>query len=156
VVEMGSSSNIPPNEIAHPLALCLRAYKNDIESGPRMYLLHIHAQSYSRIFEVLPEEVGDAEIVVEEAVGHILVDLFGDAMVDDVTIHFSSASRTGQRDCSIQIQAQCSFDSHTLHPSAKEHMERTVGRNLGSLLREVFGPVTVDSVTAQPYFMESY
>ncbi len=121
-----------------------------------MYLLHIHAQSYSRIFEVLPEEVGDAEIVVEEAVGQILVDLFGDAMVDDVTIHFSSASLTGQRDCSIQIQAQCSFDSHTLHPSAKEHMERTVGRNLGSLLREVFGPVTVDTVTAQPYFMESY
>ena len=121
-----------------------------------MYLLRIHAQSYSRIFEVLPEEIGNAEFMVEEAVGQVLVDLFGDAMVDDVTIHFSSASRTGQRDCSIEIQAQCSCDANMLHPSAKLHMERTVAKNLGSLLRELFGPVTVDNVTAQPYFMESY
>ena len=121
-----------------------------------MYLLRIHAQSYSRIFEVLPEEIGNAEFMVEEAVGQVLVDLFGDAMVDDVTIHFSSASRTGQRDCSIEIQAQCSCDANMLLSSAREHMERTVAKNLGSLLRELFGPVTVDSVSAQPYFMESY
>jgi hypothetical protein len=120
-----------------------------------MYLLHIHAQSYGRIFEVLPEEVENAELAAEEAVGHVLLDLFGDAMVDDVTIQFSSASRTAQRDCSIQIQAQCSFDSFTSHQSTKEYMERTVGKKLCSLLKELFGQVAVDSVVAQPIFMES-
>ncbi len=156
MVEMGSNFNDSPTEVAHPFALRLGAYKNNIERGPRMYLLRIHAQSYSRIFEVLPEETGNAELMVEMVVGQVLVDLFGDAMVDDVTIHFSSTSRTGQRDCSIQIQAQCSCDANKLLSSAREYMERTVAKNLGSLLRELFGPVAVDSVIAQPYFLESY
>ena len=119
-----------------------------------MYFLHIHAQSYGGIVEVLPEEVEHAELMVEEAVGHVLLDLVGEAMMDDVTIRFNSASRTGQRDCSIQIQAQCSFDSFTLLPCTKEHMERAVEKQLCSLLRELFGPMTIESVFAQPSYME--
>jgi hypothetical protein len=125
-----------------------------------MYLLHINAQSDGGIFEVLPEEVEHAELMVEDAVGHVLLDLVGEATMDDVTmddvtICFKSASRTGQRECSIQIQAQCSFDSFTLLPCTKEHMERAVEKQLCSLLRELFGPMTIDSVFARPSYMES-
>ena len=49
-----------------------------------MYHLHINARSYGRIFEVVPEEAETAELMVEEAVSYVLLDLFGEVMVDDV------------------------------------------------------------------------
>ncbi len=113
--------------------------------------LHIQAQSYGRVFEVLPEEVEGTELMVEETVSHILLDLFGEAMVDDVTIHFSPASRMGQRDCFIQIQAQCSLQSFSVLPLTKETMEFAVGERVRSLLKELFGPVTIESVMVQPF-----
>ena len=120
-----------------------------------MHLLHINARSYGRIFEVVPEEAETAELMVEEAVSYVLLDLFGEVMVDDVTVHFSCASRTGQRDCSIQIHAQCSLQSFKMFPCTREHMELTVGKSICSLLKEFFGPVTIDSVIAQPLFMRT-
>ncbi len=47
-----------------------------------MHLLHINARSYGRIFEVLPEEVENAELIAEEAVSHLLLGLF-----DEVIVH---------------------------------------------------------------------
>lgn len=104
---------------------------------------------------MFPEEVEKAELMAEDAVGHVLLDLFGEATVDDVTVCFSSASRRGLRDCSIQIQAQCSFESFTLLPCTKEYMELAVGKSMGSLLKELFGPMTIECVIVQPSFMES-
>ncbi len=122
-----------------------------------MWLLHIHAQSYSRIFEVLPEEVENAELMIEDVVSHGLLALFSEVRVDDVTVHFSAASHRGQRDCSIQIQAQCSHQSYASFPYTfaslpytKEHMELAVRKSIGSLLKELFGPVTMNSVIIQP------
>src|SRR5256885_9613804 len=100
-----------------------------------MHLLHINARSYGRIFEVLPEEVENAELIAEEAVSHLLLGLFDEVIVDDVSIHFSCASRMGQRDCFIQIQAQCSLQSFKMFPCTREHMELTVGKSICSLLK---------------------
>src|SRR5437899_11759275 len=88
-----------------------------------------NARSYGRIFEVLPEEVENAELIAEEAVSHLLLGLFDEVIVDDVSIHFSCASRMGQRDCFIQIQAQCSLQSFKMFPCTREHMELTVGKS---------------------------
>ena len=120
-----------------------------------MCLLRIHAHSYSRIFEVVLEEIENAELMVEDAVSLVLLDLFDEVTMDDVTVHFSPASHTGQRDCSIQIQAQCSFQSFRSLPCTKEHMKLTIGKSVCSILKELFGPVTIDSVIVQPFFLES-
>jgi len=120
-----------------------------------MCLFHIDAQSHGRSFEVLPNEVENAELMVEEAVGHVMMDLFGEAIVDDVAIRFSSSS-VGQRICTIHIQAQCSFQSFRLYPCTKEYMELVVGKSMGSLLKELFGPMTIESVLVQPSIMETY
>ncbi len=114
-----------------------------------MYL-HIHAQSLGRIFEVLPEEIEDVELIVEDVVSNVLLELFDEVAVDEVTVRFTPSSLTDRQACSIEIQAQCAFDSYALHPSTKEQMENTVRTNMSSLLKEVFGPVTVDSVIVQP------
>jgi len=120
-----------------------------------MYQLHIHAQSYGRIFEVLPEEIESTDVMTEEIVSQALLDLFGEAVVDEVTVRFSSAARMGQRDCSIQIEAQCSLESFRLLPCTKEGMKLAIKERVCSLLKQLFGPVTIDSITVQPIFMES-
>src|SRR6266568_7936187 len=115
-----------------------------------MCFLHIHAQSHSRLLEVLPEETEYAELVVEDAVSHVLLKLFGEAMVDEVAVDFSAASHTGLLHCSIQIHAQCSCQSFTLPQHTKERMKLAVEEGMCSLLKELFGPVKVDSVTLGP------
>ena len=118
-----------------------------------MLRLDIHVQSCSRIFEVLPEEAENAELMVEDIVSHGLLTLFDEVNVDDVTVCFSPASHMGQRDCSIKIQAQCSYQSFALLPRTQEYMELAVGRCMCSLLKELFGPVTIDSVAVRTFFM---
>src|SRR5436305_1891934 len=70
-----------------------------------MCRLHIYAQSYSRNVEVLPEALENTELVVEHAVSHVLLELFGEAEVYDVAIQFYSDSRAGLKHCSIEISA---------------------------------------------------
>ncbi len=115
-----------------------------------MCLLHIHARSVSRTFEVLPEETENAELAVEDMASQVLLDLFGEGAVDEVTIRFTSAPRMGLRHCSIHIRAQCSCQHCTLLPCMQEHMRLAVEKNMGSLLKELFGVVQVDSVILSP------
>jgi len=120
-----------------------------------MYQLYIHAQSYGRVFEVLPEEGESTELMHEELVSLALLDFFGEAVVDEVTVDFSPPSSTGQRDCYIMIQAQCSLETFKLQPCTTECMELAVKERVCSLLKQFFGAVTIDSVAVQPFVMES-
>ena len=127
-----------------------------IENGTggtfNMGFLHIHAQSHGTFLEVLPEELENAEVITEHAVSHVLLDLFGGTTVDEVTIHFFSAS--GRRGCSILIKAECDFQSFTLLPRTGEYMELVIEKSMASLLKELFGPLTIESVIVQPSVME--
>jgi hypothetical protein len=112
-----------------------------------MCILQIHAQCYDRFFEVFPDEVENAELTVEHAMSHVLLDLFGEGTVDDVTIRFSPNLHMGLQHCSIHIHAQCACQSFTLLPRTKERIELAVENSICSILRELFGTVTVESVT---------
>ncbi len=115
-----------------------------------MCLLHIHAQSQSRILEVLPEEPEIAEFAVEEMVSQVLLDLFGGGAVDEVAVHFSFSPCQALHCCSIHVYAQCSCESFKLLPCTMENMGIAVQTSMCSLLKELFGPVEVDSVTLYP------
>jgi RNase P/RNase MRP subunit POP5 len=120
-----------------------------------MCILQIFVQCHDRFFEVLPEELESTEAIVEDAISQVLLDLFGEVSVDDVAIRFSSDLRMGLQHCSIQIQAQCSYQSFALLPRTKEHIEHTVKKRISLILKELFGSVTVDSVTITPFSTES-
>ena len=115
-----------------------------------MCILQIHLQCYDRFFEVLPDEVENAELTVEDVVSHVLLDLFEEGTVDDVTIRFSSSSRMGLQHCSIQIRAQCSCQFFVLLPRTKENMKLAVEKSICSILKEFFGPVNVEGVMLSP------
>ena len=107
----------------------------------------MYVQCYDRFFEVLPEEVENAELMVEHLVSQVLLDLFDGGTVDDVTIRFSPGLRMGLYHCTIQIRAQCSSQSFALLPCTQENMERTVQKSICAILKELFGSVHVDSTT---------
>lgn len=120
-----------------------------------MCLLHIHAQSQSQFFEVLPEEVESTELVAEEAASQVILDLFGEAIVNDVTLQFSPAATPGQRYCTIHIQVQCAYQSFKFFPCTKEYMQLAISKSMGSLLKEFFGAIVINTVIVQPSFMEA-
>ena len=115
-----------------------------------MCMLQIQAQGTNRFLEVLPDEAENAELTVEHAVSHLLVDLFGEVAVNDVTVLFPSPLHGDLKHCSIQICALCSCDSFALLPRTQEHIKLAVEKRMGSLLRELFGSVKVDDVTLSP------
>ena len=115
-----------------------------------MCILEMHMQCYDRFFEVLPNEIENAELAVEDGVSQVLLDLFGGGMVDDVTIDFSSHLHIGLHHCSVHIHAQCLCQSFVLSPRTRENMKLEVEKSICSLLRELFGSVNVGNVMFSP------
>ena len=120
-----------------------------------MSRISISAQSYSRNFEVMLDEKENTELAVEHGVSHTLLYLFDEAMVEDVTVRFSPLLRSGQRECTIQILAECAYDSFVQLPCTKDHMVHIVGTSVCSLLKELFGPVTLTAASIEPSYTES-
>ena len=114
-----------------------------------MCTLQAHMQCYDRFFEVFSNEVEFNEIMIENAVSQLLLDFFDEVMAD-VTIIFSPHLHMGLQHCSIQIQAQCERQTVASLPRTKENIELTVENSMCSILRELFGSVSVDSVTFNP------
>jgi hypothetical protein len=114
-----------------------------------MCILQIYMQSDGKVLEVVPEEVENAELAVEDVVCQVLLELFGGGSVDDVSIHFSSYFLS-RRQCSIQVHAQCSYQSFALIPRTSENIELAVERSIRPIMTELFGPVKVDCVILDP------
>jgi len=115
-----------------------------------MCMLQMHVQCSDRFFEVSPDEVENAELMVEDGVSRVLLDLFDEVAVDDVAIRFTASPPASLHHCSIHIRALCFGHSFALLPHTEENMNRAVEKNMCTLLRELFGSVTVESVTFSP------
>jgi hypothetical protein len=121
-----------------------------------MCTLQIHMQCYDKFFEVIPDDVETAELMVENVIGHVLLELFGGGTVDDVTIRFSPDQHHDLRHCSVQIDAQCA-DQGSISlprieslPYMKEHTKLAIEKSVCSIMRELFVSVKVDSVMLKP------
>jgi hypothetical protein len=114
-----------------------------------MCTLQAHMHCYDMFFEVFSDEVEYNELMIESAVSQLLLDYFDEVMVD-VTIVFSPHVHMGLQYCSIQIQAQCEWQTVAPLSYTKENIELSVEKSMCSILRELFGSVIVDSVTFNP------
>ncbi|SRR5579884_669931 len=115
-----------------------------------MCLLEVNAQCDDRFFEVSPDEVENAELMVEDLVSQVLVKLFDEGIVEEVAMCFSANPFTGLQRCSIQISAQCNCQAFTLRPKTKKNIKFAIEKNMQALLRELFGHVRVNSVMRCP------
>ena len=115
-----------------------------------LHTLCIDAQSYGRHSEIFPEEPENVELMIEDAASLVLADLFQEAIVDDISVNFSLPSRSGHRDGTIHIQAQCTLESFTLVPRTEEYIQLAVEEGICAILRELLGPVTIQKVVMEP------
>lgn len=115
-----------------------------------MCMLKMHVQCSGKFFEVSSNEVVNAELMVEDAVSRVLLDLFGEGTVDDVTIQFPVRLPDGLQRCSIRICVQCPCRKFVLLPRTEENMKLAVEKYMNSLLRELFGSVNIESVMFSP------
>ena len=115
-----------------------------------MCILHIYAKGENTFFEVAPSEQMEAELFVEDMVSHVLLNLFGEGTVDDVTIRFSSTRLVGVYHCSLSIRAQCSCQDFVLRPHSQAYMKQVVEQQMSSLLKELFVSVQVEDVVFSP------
>ena len=114
-----------------------------------MYTLQAYMQCYDRFFEVYSNEIECNELMIEDAVSHLLLDFFDEVMVD-VNIIFSPHLHMELQHCSIQIQAQCESQTGASLAGPNENIELIVENKMCSILRELFGSVIVDCVTFIP------
>ncbi len=108
--------------------------------------LQIQVTGYNKYFEVMPEEIENVELVVEDAFSQVLIALFGEGRVEEVTVSFSKHTVLDLQQCSIQLRAQCSYSNFTLLPRTVENMELMLKRHLTALLGELVGSVKVDKI----------
>ena len=114
-----------------------------------MYTLQAYMQCYDRFFEVYSNEIECNELMIEDAVSHLLLDFFDEVMVD-VNIIFSPHLHMELQHCSIQIQAQCESQTGASLSGPNGNIELIVENKMCSILREFFGSVIVDCVTFIP------
>jgi len=108
--------------------------------------MEIQALCDKRFSEILAEEVESAELAVEDGMSQVLLNLFGEGMVDEVSICFANQCR-GLQDCSVQIRAQSPCHCFTPFPRAEDRIEFAIEKSIGALLRELFFSVNIASVT---------
>ena len=114
-----------------------------------MCTLQAQMQCYDKFFEVFSNEVEYNELMIENAISQLLLDLF-DAVMVEVTIIFPPQMHMDLQHCSIQIHAQCEYQTFSSLPRNKDTIELTVENGICSVLRELFGSVVVDNVTLYP------
>lgn len=115
-----------------------------------MCTFQIFMQSYDKFIEIDLAEKENAELFVEEVIGHVLLNLFGGGIVEDVTVQFSAGLPMGLHHCSISISAQCACEGFVLFPRSSEHMKRAIEQSISSIFKELFVTVKFDNILLRP------
>ena len=115
-----------------------------------MCTLQIFMQCYDKFYELTLDEQVSAELFVEDMVGHVLLNLFGQATVDDVTIQCTSKLSISSPHCSISIRAQCSCEEFVGHSHSQEYMKYAIEQAIVSIFKELFVDVKFDNIILCP------
>jgi len=112
-----------------------------------MYAIEIDIRCIDSYFEVLLDDLENAELTIEDLISRALADLFEAIIVGGVIISVSPSSRTDVQLCSISIDVQRPGRPFLLLPEDLENMEFAVEDAVSCVLLELFETVMVDRVT---------
>lgn len=112
-----------------------------------MYAIEIDIRCIDSYFEVLLDDLENAELTIEDLISRALADLFEAIIVGGVIISVSPSSRTDVQLCSISIDVQRPGRPFLLLPEDLENMEFAVENAISCVLLELFETVMVDRVT---------
>lgn len=115
-----------------------------------MCILQISMQCYDRFFEIALDEKENAELFVEDIVGHVLLDLFGGGIVDEVTVQLSSGLSMSLHSYSISICAQCPCEGFVSFPHSQDHMKHAIKQTISSIFEEFLVTLQFDTLLLYP------
>src|SRR2546425_10466485 len=108
-----------------------------------MYAIEIDIRCIDSYFEVLLDDLENAELTIEDLISRALADLFEAIIVGGVIISVSPSSRTDVQLCSISIDVQRPGRPFLLLPEDLENMEFAVEDAVSCVLLELFETVMV-------------
>src|SRR5258708_7716119 len=94
-----------------------------LERNYIMYKIIIGVLCLGGYSEILPDDVENTELVVEDLVALILLDLFGMVAVDGVHVTYAPADSTQQSFCTLQVRAACSTEETSTPAVSLEMLE---------------------------------
>ena len=101
--------------------------------------------------ELLPEDVTDAELQIEQLVSHILLEFFEVVAIDEVSITLSPGldPTEGQPEHLLLIRAQCENMAPPFLTHDEEYLELSLEGSISCALVELLGTIGVDEVTVR-------
>ncbi len=111
-----------------------------------MYILQMHLHGLGRFHEMLPLEFEGAELTLEEVSSQVLLDLFDEVIVDDVTLCYEQIPRGEQEHCSMFLRFFCPARTLKTCLWGLERLELVVEEYISCALVELFGKVIIDNV----------
>lgn len=109
-----------------------------------MHKLHMSMRCYERFVEMFPENVAEAEVMIEHLLSHILLEFFEAIVIDEVSITLPS---DGEQEASVVIRAQCESMSAPFLACDEEFLELSLEGSISCALVELLGTVGVDELT---------
>lgn len=103
-----------------------------------MAIIQLRLQCSDKFIEALPDEIGNAELMVESLVSQALLEIFNTVMVDNVT--FKQAP-------SLEVTLQGESDNDQVKQRDVETTAQVIESIVSQVLQEMFGTVIVDEVT---------
>lgn len=96
--------------------------------------------------EVLPGDIENTELVIEDLVALILLDIFGMVVVDGVHVACSPTREMQQSGCTLQIQATCSTETTSTPVTSLALLAARLEDTLCCALIELFSAVFINKL----------
>lgn len=96
--------------------------------------------------EMLPGDVENSELLIENLVALILLDLFDVVVIDGVNVTCLPMTRTRQTLCVLQVRAVCSIETVNSPVNAPERLEARLENAVCCALIELFSTVSMKAV----------
>ena len=119
------------------------------ERNHKMYRITMDVLCLEGYSEVLPNNVENTELVIEDLVALILLDFFDFVVVDGVKVTCLPATRTRQTLCSLQVQAACPTEAARVSGDSLEALEARLENVICCALIELFSTVSMKKISVR-------
>ncbi len=114
-----------------------------------MYKIMMDVLCLGGYSEILPDDVENTELVVEDLVALILLDLFGMVAVDGVNVTYFPADSKQQSSCTLQVHAACSIEGTSALEASLETLEARLENAICCSLIELFNTVLMNRLVVR-------
>ncbi len=111
-----------------------------------MYQVLMNVLCLGGYSEVLPGDVENTELIIEDLVALILLDIFGTVVIDGVKVTYLPFTTSRSSLCRLQVHAVCATEAVQLQTKTLDTLEAIIENHICCALIELFSTVLVGRV----------